>query len=47
MKNKDKKAIINADKDFIGNKKALLDTLKFFPGEELIKMKNYQENYHV
>ena len=40
MKNKDKKAIINADKDFIGNKKALLDTLKFFPGEELIKMKN-------
>ena len=39
LNNKNKKAVFNADKDFIGNKKSLLETLKHFPGEELIKMR--------
>ena len=39
LNNKNQKAVFNADKDFIGNKKILLDTLKHFPGEELIKMR--------
>ncbi len=39
LNNKDNKAVFNADKDFIGNKKMFLDTLKRFPGEELIKMR--------
>ena len=38
LKNKDNKAVINADKNLIGDKKVLMDTLKHFPGEELIKM---------
>ena len=39
LNNKNKKAIFNADKDFTGDKKVLLETLKHFPGEELIKMR--------
>ncbi len=39
LNNKNKKAVFNADKEFTGNKKMLLETLKHFPGEELIKMR--------
>ena len=39
LNNKNKKAVFNADKEFIGDKKMLLNTLKQFPGEELIKMR--------
>lgn len=39
LKNKKEKAVFNADKDFIGDKKMLLATLKQLPGEELIKMR--------
>ena len=39
LNDKNNKAVFNADKDFVGNKKVLLETLKHFPGEELIKMR--------
>lgn len=39
MKNKNRKAVFNAEKDFTGDKKQLFNTLKQFSGEELLKMR--------
>lgn len=39
LNNKENKAIFNADKDFIGDKKQLFNTLKHFSGEELLKLR--------